>query len=109
ACRSTCIASPCLSPVSVRCRVLAPGLRGHLGADSLLLLPDLPARVAGGEILGLEHLAQLDLGPAVERRPLEPFDRLVLRLHLPEPEAGDQLLRLAEGPVGDGALRPFEL
>ena len=30
---------------------------------------------------------------------LDPFDRFFLRLHLPEPEAGDQFLGFGEGPV----------
>src|SRR5262245_36811617 len=56
------------------------------------------------KILGLEDLPELDLGPAVERRLLEPFNRLVHRLHLPEPEAGDEFLRLGEGPVDHGPI-----
>ena len=47
---------------------------------------------------------------------LDPLDRLVHRLHLPQPEAGDQLLRLGERPVDHGPLvaenltrAPFEL
>ena len=32
----------------------------------------------GAEVVGLEHLAYLDLGTGSERRPLEPFDRLFL-------------------------------
>src|SRR5207247_467252 len=35
---------------------------------------------------------------------LDPFNRLLLRLHLPQPEAGDQLLCLGEGPVDHGPL-----
>ena len=37
-------------------------------------------------------------GAAVERGALQPFDRLVERAHLPDPEAGDPLLRLGEQP-----------
>src|SRR5262249_1785352 len=33
-----------------------------------------------------------------------PFERFLHRLHLPDPEAGDQLPGLREGPVDDGAL-----
>ena len=40
---------------------------------------------------------------------LDPFDRLFLRLHLPQPEAGDQLLGLGEGPVDHGPLVAGEL
>ena len=47
--------------------------------------------------------------PAVEGGALDPLDRLVLRLHLDQPEAGDQLLRLGERPVDDGPLAAGEL
>src|SRR6202012_3058345 len=61
------------------------------------------------ELLGLTDLAQLDLHPAVEqRRPLDPLDRLLLRAALPDPVAGDELLRLGERTVDDGALTPVE-
>src|ERR1051326_214667 len=83
-------------------------LRGDLPAQMLLPLPDLPGRVAGREILGLEDLTQLDFGAAVEGRALEPLDRLVLGLALPQPEPGDQLLGLRERPVGHGPLLPLE-
>ena len=51
------------------------------------------------------------------RAALDPLDRLVHRLHLPEPEAGDSSLVSANGPSIDGALvarrtrtrAPFEL
>src|SRR6266581_1441983 len=55
----------------------------------------------------LENLPDLDLGFGSRHRiraALDPFDRLLLRLHLPQPEAGDQLLRLGEWPVGHRAL-----
>src|SRR5712692_4567098 len=78
-----------------------PGLR----AQVLLLFPEL-GRELGPEVFRLEHLANLDLRLAREgiRAALEPFNRLCLRLHLPQPEAGDQLLRLGERPVDHGAL-----
>src|SRR3954471_4721532 len=78
---------------------------GCLGAYALLLLAQL-GRELGAEVLGLEHLADLDLGLGAGHRvgaALDPLDRLFLRLHLPEPEAGDQLLRLGERAVGDNA------
>ena len=76
-------------------------------AQLVLPAPDLAGRVALGELGRLEDLTDLHLGAAVERRPLEPLDGLFLRLHLPEPEAGDQLLGLGEGAVDDGrASRP---
>src|SRR5215475_13414777 len=59
------------------------------------------------EILRLEHLANLDLrfsrhgiGAA-----LDPINRLLQRLALPEPEARDQLLRFGERAVSYRARR----
>ena len=49
-------------------------------------------------------LAQLDLHAAVERRALEPLERLLARRALPDPVARDELLRLGERTVDDGAL-----
>src|SRR6266851_5250602 len=81
------------------------GLGGRLRPPALVLLPQL-GRVRLPEVVRLEHLANFDLtvvaggiGDA-----LDPFDRLFPRLHLPDPEAGDELLRLGEGPVDDGPL-----
>src|SRR6266436_3264739 len=91
---------------AARLSVLPPG--GGL-AEILLLLPDLSGRVAGSEICRLENLANLDLSSPVEGSALEPFDRLFLRLHLPKPETGDQLLRLCEGPIGHRPLSSREL
>src|SRR5260370_32420793 len=67
-------------------------------AELLLPLGELAGRVAGSEVRRLEHLPDLDLG-ILEGGALEPFDRLFLRLHLPQPEPGDELLRLCKGPV----------
>src|SRR5262249_52104187 len=39
---------------------------------------------------------------------LDPLDRLVHRLDLPDPVAGDELLGLREWPVDDGALLALE-
>src|SRR4051812_3102538 len=81
-------------------------LLGRLLAETLLLLPQLGGEFLA-EVLGLEHLAnlELDLTVAVERWPaLDPFDRLLPRVHLDHREAGNQLLRLGERPVGDGGL-----
>src|SRR5437016_3600446 len=77
-------------------------LGGRLGAQAFFLLPEFGSE-RGTEVRRLEHLADFDLGP-LERGALEPLDRLFLRLHLPQPEAGDQLLRLGEGPVDHGPL-----
>src|SRR6266851_6843535 len=74
-------------------------------AELFLPLHELPARVAGSEVRRLEHLPDLDLG-VLEGGALEPFDRLLLRLHLPQPEPGDELLRLGKRPVDHGLL-PF--
>src|SRR5439155_24907906 len=60
-------------------------------------------RELGAEVRRLEHLADLDLG-VLERGALEPLDRLLLRLALPQPEAGDQFLRLGERAVDDRPL-----
>src|SRR5262249_12093263 len=80
----------------------------YLLPQPLLLLPEL-GRELGAEVFGLEHLTDLDFGAAVKGGALEPLDRFILRLALPEPEACDQLLRLGEGPVGHRALGPIEL
>src|SRR5262245_54825160 len=69
-----------------------------LGAEAVLLLAQF-GRELGAEVGGLEDGADFDLGPAVERGTLQPRDRLVHRLDLPQPEAGDQLLGLGERPV----------
>src|SRR5262245_1710228 len=92
------------SPVQAEPRL---PLRGRLRADALLLLAELGGE-RGTEVLRLEHLANLHLG-VLEGGPLEPFDRLFPRLHLPQPEAGDQLLRLGERSVDHRPLSPGEL
>src|SRR5437879_613326 len=79
----------------------------RLCADSLLLFAEL-RRERLAEVLRLEDLPDLDFGSPAERGALQPLDRLLLRLHLPQPEAGDQLLRLREGPVGHGPLASVE-
>src|ERR1051326_6457151 len=56
------------------------------------------------EVLGLEDLADLYLavfGMRVRAAP-DPFDRLFLRLHLPDPEARDQLFGLGNRAVDYG-------
>src|SRR5258708_7319277 len=84
-------------------------LRGDLRAHSLFLFPQL-GRELGAEVLRLEHLADLDLGILPHRiwAALDQFDRLFLRLHLPDPVAGDQLLGLGEGAVHYSAFRSRE-
>src|SRR6185503_11311841 len=80
-------------------------LRRNLRTQALLLFAELGCEL-GAEVRRLEHLTNLDLGFAGGGigAALDPFDRLLLRLHLPQPVAGDELLRLAERPVDHGAL-----
>ena len=77
---------------------------------ALLLLPQL-GRELLAEVLRLEHLADLDLALALVGvgAALDPLDRLVQRLHLNQPEAGDQLLGLREGTVDHVAVLAAEL
>src|SRR5215211_2535859 len=83
---------------------------GRPRPQPLLLVPEL-GRELVTEVLGLEHLPDLDLGLSLVRigTALDPFDRLVQRLHLDQPVARDQLLRLREGAVDHGALPSGEL
>src|SRR5712664_4416860 len=72
-----------------------PGMTGlalflRRGAEALFLFAQF-GRQRLAEILRIEDLPDFDLGAAVERRALHPFDRLVARLHLDQPEAGDEL------------------
>src|SRR6266705_3266091 len=70
-------------------------------------------RLARTEVLQLEQLANLDLAfcsfAMGSGDALGPVDRLFPRLHLDQPVAGDQLLRLGERPVDHGAFAPGEL
>ena len=81
-------------------------LRGELLAACASSASRSLGRELGAEVLGLEHLADLDLRVLQHRvgAALDPLDRLVLRAHLPQPEAGDQLLGLGERAVDHGAL-----
>src|SRR5215218_2813865 len=85
----------CPGPDDSRSRLLA-----ELRPQPLLLLLEL-GRERLAEVGRLEHLADLDLrlGTRRVRTALDPLDRLLLRLHVPDPEAGDQLLGLRERPV----------
>src|SRR5262245_2524392 len=82
----------------------------HLCAKAFLRLPEL-GRERRTEVLRLEHLANLDLGLRAGgvRAALHPFDGFFLRLHLPQPEAGDQFLRLGKWTVDYGPVRSREL
>src|ERR1700731_495931 len=84
-------------------------LGGCLGAQALFLLPELGSKL-GTEVLCLEDLANLNFGFPVmgTRAAFDPLDCLFHRSHLPEPEAGDQLLGFGEGPVDHGPLHSRE-
>src|SRR5436305_13545303 len=105
----TTMAMPMILSMAFPPSLLGLGLlpRGDLGAQALFLLPQLRGEF-GAEVLRLEDLADLDL-LVLERGALEPLDRLVLRLHPPDPVAGDQLLGLGEGAVDHGRLAVREL
>src|SRR3990172_1059159 len=81
-------------------------LARYLRPQPFLLRPQL-GRELGSEIVGLEHLPDLDLRLLTRERigrVLDPLDRLFQRLHFQHPEAGQQLLRLGKWTVDDGAL-----
>src|SRR3989441_4300817 len=65
-------------------------------------------RLARREVVQLEQLAHLDLAFLAVRSRIGiapgPFHGLFFRLHLNKRVAGDELLRLGEGPVDHGAL-----
>src|SRR5688572_652667 len=102
--------APCRRAVTASSRAPASP-RPRRCSSALLELPvdlggagaRLVARV--GKIAHLEERPDLDL-TVLERGALEPLDRLLLRLHVDEPVAGDQLLGLGEGAVGHRALLP---
>src|SRR5437773_1702547 len=82
-------------------------LRGHLRAEALLLFPEFRSELRT-EVFRLEHLADLHLSAAAEWSAFEPLDRLRLRLHLPQPESGNQLLGLGERAVDHSTLCSIE-
>src|SRR5207244_3352940 len=82
-------------------------LRLNLPAMALFLFSEL-RREGGTKVVRLEDLANLDFGAAVERRALEPLDRLFFGPDLPEPEAGDELFGLGERTVCHGPFRAVE-
>src|SRR5207244_3353860 len=75
--------------------------RRELGREAILSARE-SARELVGEFLRLEDLTDLDLGSVLEGTALGPFDRLIERLHLPQPQADDELIFGAERTVGDG-------
>src|SRR5258708_3337757 len=70
----------------------------QLRAHRLLPLGGVLREDLGGDLVGFHDLADLDL-TVLEGHARGPLDRLLPRLHLDQPEARDQLLRLGEGPV----------
>src|SRR3954453_6491084 len=68
-----------------------------LGPEAVFLRAQLGGEL-GPEVGRLEDAADLDLAGLVVRvrAALDPLDRLVHRLDLPDPEAGDQLLGLGK-------------
>src|SRR5687768_8041630 len=93
--------------------VFAMALSPVLGCGCCELLADADLaealeRRALREILQLEILPHFDLGrAAVDRRvreALRPLERFGARVDVDDRVAGDELLRLGERPVDDGAL-----
>src|SRR5574341_1665922 len=95
------MARPCAWSVSGGAFV---GLDGP--AELLLLLPELACGVNRSEVLGLVYRANLTLDIFAEGRALDQFNRLIQRLHLPDPVARDEVLRLLKRSVNDGPLAP---
>src|SRR5215467_715456 len=77
----------------------------HSSAEVFFLLNFFVAE-GGCEVFGLEDLADLYVAFAVGRvgASLDPLDGLFERLHLPEPEAGNEFLGLGERAVNDSAV-----
>src|SRR5262249_13606864 len=102
--RSPLLARPGLSvrPSTVEVVPLS-GLRFDLLAKPRFLLSQL-RREFLAEVIVLEEWTDLQLGPAVERCLLQPFHSLVHRLHLPDPEPGDELFRFGERPIDHRAI-----
>src|SRR5207253_9291100 len=66
-----------------------------------------PMAIAPSHALELEDFTNLE-SPAVVGRPLEPFEGLVDRAHLPQPIPGHELLGLRERSVDDSSLLAVE-
>src|SRR5580698_6663930 len=71
---------------------------GQLRSQTLISFLNL-GRTSIAEICYLVNRPYLNLDTAAKRAALKPFDRLVHRLRLPQPEASDQFLSLSEGAV----------
>src|SRR5512144_2679866 len=103
--RAVSVVTMCFLLLSARDRLL---LRRDLFAQARLLRLQF-GRELLAEICGLEQLADFDLGAAVEWCALQPLDRLVHRVRLPQPEARDEFFGIRERAVDDGALASGEL
>src|SRR6266481_6982896 len=82
-------------------RLFVGGLIWQLSSFRYFVL-DLLFGQDGGEVFHLKDLADFDFGAGAEGAALEPFDGLFDVADLPDPEAGDELLGLGEGPVDNG-------
>src|SRR5204863_7239910 len=76
----------------------------NLLTDALLLLPEFGCEF-GAEVFGFEYRPEFDFDSSAKWGTLYPLDRFVHGAHLPQPESGNQFLRLGERAVDDGALR----
>src|SRR3546814_199854 len=97
--------------VDIVCSCRVGSARGVLRGETFALAQFLRAqfrRHLPGEVVHLEHPAQLDFGAAVERRALQPFNRFLLRADLPDPVAGNQFLGLGKWSIYDCARRSEE-
>src|SRR5262245_51144267 len=56
------------------------------------------------KVIQLEDLSDLDFALR-KRNPARPFDGLLLRAYLDQPEASNEFLRFRERPIDDGAFR----
>src|SRR5690606_33936329 len=87
---------------------LLAGVALGLLADQALALVQL-RRQCVAEVGRVEDLTQFDFRAAIERRFLQPLERLGLRRRLPDPEARDQFFRLGKRAVGHRRLAAVEL
>src|SRR5260370_19110188 len=75
----------------------------RLDAPPGFLLSEFGGQVRA-EVFGLKPPANFHFVSLSERGALQPLDRLFHRADLPQPEAGDQLLRLGKRPLDHRAL-----
>src|SRR4026207_1099726 len=86
-----------------RSTIELPLLAGHLLTNSIFLLSQFWRELVA-EVGCFKHLTNLNFFIIIERSALQPLDRLFFRLHLPEPEAGNELLCFRERTIGDRRL-----